>query len=1258
MSNTPVSVFGDPSQVWNVPPEDVSRQATAALRGYVYQLHASAAAWLALLGTGDELYLEVAEDFTELLREPDMGDEVLKATQVKDTSDSGAVTLNSPEVLEAIEALHRLRVCNPGREARLVFLTTSDIGKERKNALPTGEAGLIAWEAAASGGDVEELRSALLQRPLSVGLCAFVADSPPEKLREELFRKLNFACGAPNWRSLEEKNRRILVSRRGEFQATPDKAHRAYDAVLREVVACVLGQTSRCLNRDQLQICLERATSIDVPSSVAVDLLSERAARPSTTLSIDELRDLSESLIETGMPPSIDRLLPTANTVARDAMMNAFSVEPRLTEIISDKAPTSASISDLIGFSEKKHLIVSQPGSGKTHALWNSAKELLAAGTIIPLYLPAGQATSWRDLEEMITEAAPGVALTTLFQDPRICVFVDSWSDFAGAAQAGEKRRALRALRRSRLVATAKLADIDDGALKHWALDLLPPDRVARAVAAATPGETAPPSSVIDLLRLPLLLAIHILSDARSATTGDLLRQFHEHLMRGLPERFTDVLAGAVADLSLAGTRSFGRLTHELQTRATKVGLTDPARLLRCLGTILERGGQAVPVHDLYWSWLTGRGLLGDAAAERALDSLWMRESYALAIQAGGRAAESDVNATVREDMVLAATLDASRGAERPTPALIQALSLSLEDPRLAVRSRAALAALKGGRLELLRPALEVLAELGQTNLYSSDWKRALSPNALYVQRATLADWLGSPNTNLALDAIAESGGPEWSLWLEQVAADGRIIWAEAAATALGCCGDVPQWVRPHLDTVIASRAWKLRAAAARRGNKRLARFIAEEYERLFESVVGQNFGAMLELNRVLVGCGDDDVFGLLLTHFSSMGPRAQELLGFAVVERGSPWVARFQRVALATGASHHHRLADELSLEIDDETARAWIAAGHEEAGWRVLIARHGEALLPEMIEQLPSSFAGIHHIPVLANMRWLLSAPETLIDEIWRRIGSPMQPKVMQDVLDATARVYPVGVPHIVKFIAKHPNPLPAYHLRQALLLYEDWQKRSGAELGVKTPDGVEHPFSEWVVRQSMKNSWEDHFTPELLSHSPELAIDYVVNRLDDEYAEEVLKKLKVPASYSAPLLNRMLAVPALAALIPQVFSDSFDLFPVKALQRCIRSGDIDQESLLYRLAATANPMHCAVHEELLARVLECPTKLHHLRHVADMLRGYSREEVLHMVEAAPHGREDCWFWFVRSVEAARDERLINEDGFVRHHQPQKLP
>lgn len=1258
MSTNTVSIFGDPSRIWNVPPEDLSRQATASLRGYVYQLHASAAAWLAL-GADDELYLEVAEDFTELLREPGGAHDVLRATQVKDTRESGSVTLNSPDVLAAIEALHRLRVHHPGREVRLVFLTTSSIGRERKNALHSGKPGLTAWEIAASGGDVEELRSALLQRPLSEALQTFVTNSPPEQLRSELLSPLVFACGALDWSSLEEQNRRALVERRNEYASTSDMARRAYDAVFRDVIACVLGSGQRRLDSSRLRTCLEQATSLPVPSGIVMDLLGKQAVRPRSNLSIDELRELAISLIETGTPPSIDLLFPEAKKVARDALIAAFSVGPRLTEIKPDGVPASAQLLDLVELPEKKHLIVGQPGSGKTHALWHAANELLTKGKIIPLYLPAGQATGWRDLEEMIMGAAPGIELSTLFQDPRICVFIDSWSEFAAISQAGEKRRAQCALRSTRLIATAKFTDIDDGAFKHWSLDLLSPDRVTRAVAEATSGEPLPPSSVIDLLRLPLLLSIHILSDARSVTTGDLLRQFHEHLMRDLPESFTDVLAGAVADLTLAGTRSFGRLRNEIQTRGGKISLADPARLLKSLGTILERGGLAVPVHDLYWSWLAGLGLLQNAISEHAVDSLRTRESYALAIQAGGCAVESDVNAIINDDLVLAAALDASRSGARATPALAEAFSQMLADPRLAVRNRAALAALSGARPELLRPALEVLSDLGRANLYSPEWKQVLRPSSLFSQRATLAEWLGAPNSNLILNAIAEDGGPEWNIWLEQVALDGRINWIEATATALGCCGDVPQWSLPHLDSVIASRAWMLRAAATRRSNRTLARFIAINYERLVDTVAMRCSSAWLELNRVLVGCGDDDVFDLLIAQFPSMSSHAQELLGFAIVERGSPWVARFQRLALITGASHHHKLADELSLEIDDETARAWIAAGHDKAGWRVLIARHGEAILPEMIGLLPLSFADIHHIPALAHMHWLPNAPDTLIDEIWHRLGSPMQPKAMQDVLNAIARVYPAGMIHIVRFITEQPNTLPGYHLRQALALYEEWQKRSGIKLCVKTADGVEHPVLEWIVSNKIMSEWEDHFTPELLALTPCLAVDYVAHyRVDDEHAAAILKALKGNVAYSAPLLDRMLAVPTLASLVPQVFADSFDLFPVEELRRCISSDYIDQSSLLYRLAAKASPMHRSLHEQLIAQALGGQLKSHDLNYISNMLRAYSREEVLRIIEAAPHSCEDGWFWFVRAVEAVRGERLINEDGSIRYYQNRKLP
>jgi hypothetical protein len=64
------------------------------------------------------------EDFATVVRDPKRLDEVLTATQVKDTRESGSVTLNSSDVLDAIRHLFTLQKANPKLVVKLTFLTT------------------------------------------------------------------------------------------------------------------------------------------------------------------------------------------------------------------------------------------------------------------------------------------------------------------------------------------------------------------------------------------------------------------------------------------------------------------------------------------------------------------------------------------------------------------------------------------------------------------------------------------------------------------------------------------------------------------------------------------------------------------------------------------------------------------------------------------------------------------------------------------------------------------------------------------------------------------------------------------------------------------------------------------------------------------------------------------------------------------------------------------------------------------------------
>jgi hypothetical protein len=523
----------------------------------------------------------------------------------------------------------------------------------------------------------------------------------------------------------------------------------------------------------------------------------------------------------------------------------------------------------------------------------------------------------------------------------------------------------------------------------------------------------------------------------------------------------------------------------------------------------------------------------------------------------------------------------------------------------------------------------------------------------LFPQRAIVADWIGGEGTDFVLDAIAERGGPEWVPWLEQIASAGKITETAALSVALGCGADIPVWGPPYLDDLFRTSPWKLRATAARRSNLALARHIAEDYDRLVGAVVEQHSSAWIDLNRTLVGCGDDAVFELLLSRFDGMTKHPQELLGYAVAERGKHWIAAFQRIAFAKPAGHqHHRLAEIVSPEIDDATARTWINAGHYEVGWRVLIARYGEAVLPELITELPPSFGGLHDIPSLAVMRFLVRAPASLPDELFKRFGSPMQPKVMQDVLNAVAKAYPTGVPAIVRLISQRPNDLPVYHIAQALRLYEAWRERFGGHIMVELLDGKSLPFSRWIASYCALYRWDDYLTPQMLSLLPDLAVDIVLDHLKGNIQKSaaVLSSLDEMKSYNADLLDYMLAVPQLAELIPRLFAGAFDTFPVAAMQRCITSPYIDQSSLLFRLGATSNPLHRSVHAELIRRVLADPTNLHHDRYVASMLRGHTAEDVDFLLRSAEGMGGDGWLWLVREVEAARGERLISETGQLR--------
>jgi hypothetical protein len=130
----------------NIPQADPAGQAVASLKGYAYQIYASALAWLSL-GDNEALYLEVAQDYAIAAKQ------ALKAVQVKDTQ--ARITINSASIQQAIDDFVDLVKRNPGRRVLLRFLTKADIGMEQKlKDRAAGEPTLRYWARAAGDADI------------------------------------------------------------------------------------------------------------------------------------------------------------------------------------------------------------------------------------------------------------------------------------------------------------------------------------------------------------------------------------------------------------------------------------------------------------------------------------------------------------------------------------------------------------------------------------------------------------------------------------------------------------------------------------------------------------------------------------------------------------------------------------------------------------------------------------------------------------------------------------------------------------------------------------------------------------------------------------------------------------------------------------------------------------------------------------------------------------------------------------------------
>lgn len=273
--------FGSGSGPFIAPKADEARQAIASLRGYAYQVMASALAWVDI-GERDHLFLEVAEDYAVVAKD------ALEAVQARDTAASGRVTLGSGKVREAVSHFVDLAARNPGRSVSLRYLTTSEEGRERlASDRPEGMPGLTYWRRAAAGADVTPLRRLLESDAFSESVREFTRQRDDDAVREDLLRRIHWDCGRPDLPTLrKELTDRVTVVGRNLFGLPARDAPSLSDEIAFHVLQrSILGDPGeRVLGKADLYRLMGRAAEVVLTRSAFGAILKGRGSGLNRTL--------------------------------------------------------------------------------------------------------------------------------------------------------------------------------------------------------------------------------------------------------------------------------------------------------------------------------------------------------------------------------------------------------------------------------------------------------------------------------------------------------------------------------------------------------------------------------------------------------------------------------------------------------------------------------------------------------------------------------------------------------------------------------------------------------------------------------------------------------------------------------------------------------------------------------------------------------------------------------------------------------------
>lgn len=999
--------------------------------------------------------------------------------------------------------------------------------------------------------------------------------------------------------------------------------------------------------------------------------------KPAKKLKQKDYKKIAEGLLNSFTPPSLLQFFPDANTNVRQAISSLDWENRRVAAIENGEDYSKSSFlrfMDLLSTEQRRHLIIAPGGSGKTHSLWQLANKMLSITSFIPIYLSLADFGSTREVRKFLEEIIPDDGFSELFSSPQVVVLLDGWSQFPNTEIGmleSERRKLLAALGDVRIIATARYSTPFDEQFSLWSLQGLSDKAVQNAISLGLPHKIHQESQQMkEILRFPLILILYMLMGGHNTSKGELLANFQRYLTDQFPKanELLIIMGIAAARVTLLhkGIRAMD-FDREVSILSKQLEGVEARVHIQRLGTIGNRYDTVQPIHDLYWEWLLGVGILNnwDELSFLSTQSLSTRNGIKMALESGQVINVGDLEDITNLDIVFAASflpfVVAKNMEERTIIKNIYKQINKLMESKYGIdRYRGMVAALISEDSQLFSKVLDTISGLTKDGYHFSELVPFLLPKTLFANSEKISKWLqNGVGKHYILSAIKNAGDTSWVDWLMDQFFNGKLSRGEAIGTALFCTAKLPAWIEAELPTLIKDKqSYYLKDVAKRGENLPLAQWVAINYLDFVE----QTNSTFHHLNQVLVGCGNDELFNTLFENFDTFDSSVQELLLYAFHDKDPAWLIKFQEKYIETGDIRtYHILFEKVLIEISDEKAAEWTNSTNDRVqahGWKTLAKKYQNQIVPELIKNLPKSFNNVHFVPTLKAFAEIANPPEQLIDELWKRFEGQIQPMLMDDMLKALANSYPKGIPSLVSFLQQDIRMLQGYHLQKFITYLIEWENRSGMQLRANTAFG-EVTFAELLVLHQLINGVQDNDIQRVVSIvNSEKISNYILNqaRQGDPKMRQLLINMKWIPKYHQNVVSYLLGLPNDEGIgvIAEKFGNEWNSFPESDMLEVFkRLKKTDQkkfsfESFLHQIAQNPTTTHKRFHEELLNSVLGLPnTNISAYKNMALILCIYTTEELQQMLKQHFESKRSNVLWLLRIIEGIFNSLLIDEKG-----------